>query len=69
MATSGDRKVGLSLAAAGVGIIGAAFVFGLTTDGGEIDWVGMITAAAGVVMTLTGLFRAFRGGSPHGVTH
>jgi hypothetical protein len=31
MATRGERNVGLSLAGAGVGIIGVAVVFGLTT--------------------------------------
>jgi hypothetical protein len=54
-----------SLAAAGVGIIGVAVVFGLTTASGTADWVGIITALAGVVMVLTGLMRAFRGGTPH----
>ena len=66
MSTGRERKVGLSLAAAGVGIIGVAVVFGLTTDSGGPDWVGMITAFAGVVMTLTGLFQAFRGKTPTG---
>ena len=65
MATRGGRKVGLSLAGAGIGVIGVAFVFGLTTATGGLDWVGIITAIAGVVMTFTGLFRAFRGGTPH----
>lgn len=65
MTASRDRKVGLSLAGAGVGIIGVAVVFGLTTDGGDLDWVGIITALAGVVMMLTGLFQSFRGGTPH----
>ena len=66
MSTGRERKVGLSLAAAGVGIIAVAVVFGLTTDSGDPDWVGMITVLAGVVMTLTGLLRAFRGGAPTG---
>jgi len=64
MATRRERNVGLSLA--GVGIIGVAFVFGLTTASGGPDWVGIITAFAGLVMILTGLFRAFREGRrPH----
>ena len=51
---------------AGVGIIGVAFGFGLTTASGGPDWVGIITAFAGLVMILTGLFRAFREGRrPH----
>jgi hypothetical protein len=64
MASGGERTVGLSLAGAGIGIIGVAFVFGLTTVAGGPDWVGTITAIAGVVMTFTGLFRALRGGTP-----
>jgi drug/metabolite transporter (DMT)-like permease len=50
MATRGERNVGLSLAGAGVGIIGVAIVFRLTTGGGGPDWVGIITAIAGLVM-------------------
>ena len=65
MATRGERNVGLSLAGAGVGIIGVAFVFGLTTASGGPDLVGIVTAIAGLVMILTGLFRAFRKGTPH----
>ena len=65
MTTGRERKVGLSLAGAGVGVIGVAIVFGLTTDSGGPDWVGIITAFAGVVMTSTGLFQAFRGDTPH----
>jgi hypothetical protein len=65
MPTRGERNVGLSLAAAGVGIIGVAVVFGLKTAGGGPDWVGITTAIAGLIMTLTGLFRAFRKGRPN----
>ena len=65
MAPRGERNVGLSLAGAGVGIIGVAVVFGLTTASGGPDWVGIITAIDGLVMVLTGLFRAFRKGTPH----
>ena len=65
MTTRRSRKVGLSLAGAGLGIIGVAIVFGLTTDSGALDWIGIITAFAGVVMTFTGLFQAFRGDTPH----
>ena len=61
MATKGDRAVGLSLAAAGVGIMGVAVVFGLTTDSGDLDWIGIITVAAGAVMAIMGLLTAFRG--------
>ena len=64
MATNGAKSVGLTLAAAGVGIMGASVVFGLTTDSGAIDWVGIIMATAGLIMILTGLFRAYRPGTP-----
>jgi sulfite exporter TauE/SafE len=65
MTAKAERNVGLTLAAAGVGIIGIAVVFGLTTADGGPDWVGIITAAAGLIMVATGLFRAFRRGAPH----
>jgi type IV secretory pathway VirB2 component (pilin) len=68
MTTRRDRKVGLSLAGAGVGVIGVAIVVvGLTTTSGGPDWVGSITAIAGVVITFTGLFQAYRGDTPHAV--
>ncbi len=66
MTTRRERKVGLSLAGAGVGVIGIAIVvLGLTTTSGGPDWVGITTAIAGVVITFTGLFQAYRGGTPH----
>ena len=65
MTTRRDKNVGLSLAAAGAGIIGAAVVFGLTTAAGGPDWVGIITAAAGLIMVVAGMFRAFRSGTAH----
>ena len=65
MATRSDRNVGLSLAAAGIGIIGVAVVFGLTTASGGPDWVGIITAGAGLIMVVTGVLKAFRGGATH----
>jgi hypothetical protein len=45
--------------------MGVAIVFGLTTADGGPDWVGIITAIAGMTMTVTGLFRALRKGRPH----
>ena len=66
MTPKGERNVGMPLAAAGVGIIGVAILFGLTTDGGDIDWVGVVTATAGLVMIVTGLYRALRKDKPHG---
>ena len=65
MTPDGERKVGMSLAAAGVGIIGVAIVFGLTTESGHVDWVGVVTATAGLVMVVTGLYRALRKDRPH----
>jgi hypothetical protein len=65
MTTRGERNVGLSLAAAGLGVIGVAVVFGLTTDSGGPDWIGIITLAAGALMAITGLFTAFRNRGPH----
>jgi hypothetical protein len=40
-------------------------VFGLTTDGGGLDWIGIITLAAGALMAITRLFTAFRNRGPH----
>ena len=57
-----ERNGGLTLAAAGAGVTGASVVFGLTTDSGAIDWVGIITATVGLIMVVTGLFRTYRPG-------
>jgi hypothetical protein len=57
-----EKNVGLTLAAAGAGIIAASVVFGLITDSGAIDWVGIVTATAGLIMVVTGLFRTYRPG-------
>ena len=64
MATREEKNLGLTLAAAGTGILGASVVFGLTTESGAVDWIGIVTATAGLIMVLTGLFRAFRSGTP-----
>ena len=60
-----EKNVGLTLAAAGAGIVGASVVLGLTTESGAVDWIGIVTATAGLIMILTGLVRAFRPGTPH----
>ena len=65
MAPRGEKNVGLSLAAAGAGIMGASVVFGLTTASGAVDWVEVLTATAGMIMVLTGLIRFWRPGTPH----
>jgi hypothetical protein len=60
-----EKNVGLTLAAAGAGIMGASVVLGLTTESGAVDWIGIVTATAGLIMVLTGLFGAFRSGTRH----
>ena len=60
-----EKNVGLTLAAAGAGMVGASVVLGLTTESGAVDWIGIVTATAGLIMVLTGLFRAFGPGTPH----
>jgi hypothetical protein len=60
-----EKNVGLTLAAAGAGIMGASVVLGLTTENGAVDWIGIVTATAGLIMVLTGLFRALGPGTPH----
>jgi len=64
MATKEERNLGLTMAAAGAGIMGAAVVFGLIMEGGGIDWVSIVTLAAGALMALTGLFTAYRKNDP-----
>lgn len=65
MATKEDRNLGLTMAGAGVGIMGAAVVFGLTVDSGDVDWIGIATILAGALIAIEGLFTAFRRHGPH----
>ena len=65
MTTRGERNVGVSLIAAGIGVIAFATISGLTTASGGPDWVGIITGGAGLVMVVTGVLTAFRRGSAH----
>jgi hypothetical protein len=65
MAPREEKNFALALAAAGAGIVGASVVLGLTTESGSVDWIGIVTATAGLIMVLTGLVRAFRPGTPH----
>ncbi|HEU4356206.1 MAG TPA: hypothetical protein VFT27_11515 [Actinomycetota bacterium] len=52
----------MSLISVGLAVIVlAVLLFGLTTESGEVDWVSVITAVAGVVMVAVGAFIAFRG--------
>ncbi len=61
----------MSLIAGGLTVVVlAVLLFGLETDSGEIDWVSVITAAAGVVMIVAGLIVAVRHrGTPTGSKH
>jgi hypothetical protein len=60
-----EKTRGYMLTSAGTLIIVlAVLLFGLTTDSGEIDWVSVITAAAGFVMAGTGLYLMFRTRGP-----
>ena len=65
MATKGARNAGVSLIAAGTGIIAFAIISGLTTENGGPDWVGIITGGAGLIMVVMGMIAAFRSGSAH----
>ena len=61
MTTSAQRGAGF--VAVGLGAMAFALVSGLTTADGGLDWVGIITVAAGLMLALTGLFTAFRHGT------
>ena len=57
------RNLGLAQIAAGLAaVVLAVLLFGLTKDGGGLDWVSIITAIAGGVLALTGLYTVFRKG-------
>ncbi len=45
--------------------MGASVVFGLTTESGAVDWIGFVTTTAGLIMVVTGLFKAYRSSTPH----
>lgn len=56
-----ERGRGLVLVTAGLTVVVlAVLLFGLTTDSGEADWVSIITAVAGAVMVVTGLYIGLR---------
>jgi len=56
-----QRTRGLLQLAAGIGIIVFAGVLvGLSTASDSPDWVSIITAAAGLIVALTGLFTVLR---------
>ena len=63
-----ERNTGLATTVVGLGAISFALVVGFTKDGGGVDWISIITAAAGVVVVSTGVFMMIRqrtGGAPH----
>lgn len=54
------RNLGLAQIAAGLAaLVLAVLLFGLTKDGGGLDWVSIITAIAGGVLALTGLYTVY----------
>ena len=62
-----ERNTGIATTVVGLGAISFALVVGFTKDGGGVDWISIITAAAGLVVAVVGLFTIFRhrtGGSP-----
>jgi hypothetical protein len=59
------RNLGLAQIAAGLAaLILAVLLFGLTKDGGGVDWVSIITAIAGGVLALTGLYTVYHNRRP-----
>jgi hypothetical protein len=58
MTTRAQRGAGLI--AVGLGAMSFALMSGLTTADGGLDWVGIITVAAGLIVAISGLFTAFR---------
>jgi hypothetical protein len=58
-----ERNSGLATVVVGLGAISFAQVVGFTKDSGGVDWISIITAAAGVVVALMGVFMMFRGSS------
>ena len=63
MTTGAERNVGLGSVAAGLGVMTFAVLSGLTSSDGGLDWVGIITVAAGVVLVIAGLFAVFHHGT------
>ena len=62
---SARGELNVPLIAAGVLVIVAALVFGLRTPGGGPDWVGILMAAAGLVVVVAGVISRFRSGASH----
>lgn len=60
MKPPGRTRASMLISVGTVVVVLAVLMFGLTTDSGAVDWVSVITAAAGFVMVGTGLFVAYR---------
>ena len=65
MDTEKQRIVGLLQLVTGMGVVAlAVLLFGVTKDNGTPDWVSIITAIAGVVLAVTGLYTVLRNRGP-----
>jgi hypothetical protein len=71
MQTRNERTVGIALTAARIAAMVFAMLAGLTKEAGGVDWIGVVTVAAGLVVAGTGLYETFRrrgAPTPHGPT-
>ena len=65
-----NTRYGLAQFVAGLGIVVFAVVLvGLTKSNGSVDWVSVVTAVAGAVLALMGVYTGLRGGGPGRVSH
>jgi succinate-acetate transporter protein len=65
-----ERNVGLSVLAVGLTtMVLSVLLVGLTTDSGAADWVRIVTAVAGTVMAVAGLFMFSRNNGTSGTPH
>jgi len=66
METGGRGYAGLTQIAAGITVVAlAVLLFGVTKDGGGLDWVNIVMATAGAVLALTGLYTVFHDRTGH----
>jgi uncharacterized protein YjeT (DUF2065 family) len=63
MSDKAERNVGLASIVAGLGVVLFAVISGLTTTDGGVDWVGVVTIAAGLVLLVTGVFNSLHHGT------
>lgn len=70
MDTRAERDRGLSMLAVGSAVVVlAVLLFGVTTDSGGPDWISIVTATAGGVWALAGLYLALRNRGSSGRPH